>query len=310
MAKLPAVLAATALALTMLRAGTARAEETLTVCFDEDIPLLSVREGKESSGFDLAVTEAIAKRLDRTLKLQWYETKLDLDDSTVLSANALLSDGHCQLVAGYPLVRDALGKPGMESWRLPDFDGARPADRRRRVPLGTLVPTRAYRHAPLTVVLAGAAAGKPIMSLADLQGMKLGVEAATLGDAILMLYRDGALVNRITHLVPGRGELMPRLEKGDFEATLIDLRRFDAYRAEHPDTSLRASGFYYRVGFNMGLVGLSTEPDLIEQVNKAIEQLLAKDEIAPLAKANHLTYLPPQPPDILEHLTLTDLRHD
>jgi ABC-type amino acid transport substrate-binding protein len=310
MAKVPALLAAATFVLGFLYAGPAGAEETLTVCFDEDIPLFSVRQGKESSGFNLAVAEAIAKRVGRTLQIQWYESKLDLDDSTVLGANALLSDGHCQLVAGYPLVRDALGKPGMESSRLPDFDGAKPADRRRRVALGTLVATRAYHHAPLTVVLAGATAAKPIASLADLQGMKLGVEAATFGDAILMLYRDGVLVNQITHLVPGRGELMPRLEKGDFEATLVDLRRFDAYRAEHPDSTIKASGFYYRIGFNLGFVGLSTDTGLIEQVNKAIEQLLAGDEIAPLAKANHLTYLPPQQPDILEHLTLTDLRHD
>lgn len=310
MARVPTALAAAALALAMLRAEPARAEATLTICLDEDIPLFSVRQGDNGSGFDLAVAEAVAKHLDRALKIQWYETKLDLDDSSVLGANALLSDGRCQLVAGYPLVRDALGKPGIGSARLPDFDGARPSDRRRRVPLGALVPTRAYHHSPLTVVLAGAAAARPIASLADLQGLRLGVEAATFGDAILMLYRNGALVDHITHLVPGRGELLPRLEKGDFDATLVDLRRFDAYRAEQPDSALKASGFYYRIGFNLGFVGLSTDTALIDQVSVAIEQLLAKDEIAPLAKANHLTYLPPQPPDILEHLTLTDLRHD
>jgi ABC-type amino acid transport substrate-binding protein len=178
------------------------------------------------------------------------------------------------------------------------------------VALGTVVSTHAYHRAPLTIVLSGAAATKPIKGLDDLRGMRLGVEAATLADAILMQYREGALVDDITHLVPGRGELMPRLERGDFDATLVDLRRFDAYRAEHPDSKLGASGFYYRIGFNLGFVGLSGDPALIEQVNKAIEALLAKDEIAPLAKANHLTYLPPEQPEILEHLTLTDLRHD
>ncbi|HUH83687.1 MAG TPA: hypothetical protein VLX85_03710 [Stellaceae bacterium] len=286
-----------------------RAAETLTVCLDEDIPLFSVHHGKDSSGFQLAVAEAVAKQLGRTLQVRWFETKLDPDDSTVLGADALLSDGRCQLVAGYPLVRDALGKPGMPSARLPDFDGATLADRRRRIPLGALVPSRAYHSEPLTIVL-GATTTKPIATLADLRGLRLGVEASTLGDAILMLYDEGAYVRQITHFIPGRGDLLPHLEKGDFDATLIDLRRFDAWRAEHPETTLRPSGYYYRISFNMGFVGLSTEGALIEQVNDALGKLLEKDEIAPLAKANHLTYLPPTSPEILEHLTLADLRQE
>ncbi len=300
--------AVAALALATASFSAARAAETLTVCLDEDIPLFSVHHGKDSTGFQLAVAQAVAKELGRDLKVQWFETKIDPDDSMVLGSNALLSDVRCQLVAGYPLVRDALGKPGMPTARLPDFDGATPADRRRRVALGALVPSRAYHREPLTIVLGAAA--KPVATLADLRGLKLGVEAATLGDAILMLYDEGAYVSHITHLVPGRGELLPRLEKGDFDATMIDLRRFDAWRAEHPDTPLRPSGYYYPVSFNMGFVSLSTEARLIEDVNRALGQLIDKDEIAPLAKANHLTYLPPTSPEILEHLTIADLQHE
>lgn len=297
------------LALAVVLSPTSRAAEALTVCLDEDIPLYSVHHGANSSGFQLAVAEAVATKLGRPLSVQWFETKPDPDDSGVLGANALLSDGRCQLVAGYPLVRDSLGKPGVASARLPDFDGATPDDRRRRIALGALVPSRAYHREPLTIVLA-ATTTKPVATLADLQGLRLGVEAATLGDAILMLYHEGAYVGQITHLVPGRGELMPRLEKGDFDATLIDLRRFDAWRADHPDTHLKPSGFYYRIGFNMGFVGLSTEAALIEQVNEALGQLMENDALAPLAKANHLTYLPPTSPEVLEHLTVADLRHD
>ncbi len=305
----PVRLAAAALALACLPVAPARAEETLTVCLDEDVPIYSEHHGKESSGFVLAVSEAVAKRLERRLKVQWFETKLDPDASSVLGANALLSDGRCQLVGGYPLVRDALGRPGMSTARLPDYDGATAADRRRRVELGTLVPTHAFNYAPITLVL-GPSATKPVAGLADLKGVKLGSEAATLADAILMLYDDGALVDQITHLVPGRNELLPRLEKGDFDATLIDLRRFDAYRAAHPDTGIKATGYYYRIGFNMGFVGLDTEAELIAAVNRALEELLAQNAIAPLAASVGMTYLPPRPPEILEHLTFRDLREE
>ena len=85
--------------------------------------------------------QALAKRLGRPLAIQWYESKLDAEASSTIEANALLSDGRCNLVAGYPLVKDALGKPGLEKARLPGFAGAQPADRRRLVELGTLTPT-------------------------------------------------------------------------------------------------------------------------------------------------------------------------
>jgi ABC-type amino acid transport substrate-binding protein len=299
-----------ALALALGAAVPACAEdETLRVCLDANVPIYSVHRGGKSSGFDLAVSQALARRLGRGLAVQWFESKIDPDESSVLSANALLSDGRCQLVAGFPLVKERLGKPGTESAKMPDFEGATISDRRRRVMPGTLVATRAYHFAPLTLVL-GPSATKPVASLADLKDMKIGIEAATLGDAILMLYDGGALVEQITHLRPGRNELLPGLEQGAYDATLIQLRSFDAYRAEHPETKVKPTGWYHRIGFNMGFVGLATDMALIEQANQAIADMLEKNELAPLAREAGMTYLPPRQPEILEHLTLGDLREN
>jgi hypothetical protein len=284
----------------------AASAEPLTICLDRNIPLYSTYRGGSGSGFVLAVSEAVARQLGRTLQIQWYATEIDPDDSPVLDADALMSDGRCQLVGGYPLVREAFGRPGVPTARLPDFVGAAPADRRRRVALGALAPTHAVIYAPFTVVLAPGV-GKRVSSLADLKGMKLGTEAATLADAVLMLYDNGALVDEITHLVPGRHELLPRLERGEYQASLVELRRFDAYRAAHPATRLQSTGYYYRVGFNIGFVGLEGEAALIAEVNRAIDDLLKRNALAPLAQAVGLTYFPPRQPEMLEHLTLRDL---
>jgi hypothetical protein len=43
-----------------------------------------------------------------------------------------------------------LGRPAVETARLPGFEGAKPDDRRRRVSLGELVPTKPYHFAPRT----------------------------------------------------------------------------------------------------------------------------------------------------------------
>jgi ABC-type amino acid transport substrate-binding protein len=284
-------------------------QEVLRVCLDANVPPWSVYEGAKGGGFDWAVADAVAKRIGRQLALQWFETKPDPDDSTTLAADALLSDGRCQLVGGYPLVESTLGKPGMKSARLPDFIGARPADRGRSIELGTLVPSRAYHFAALTVVL-GPAISARITDLASLEGVKLGVEGGTLADAILMLFGDGRFVNQITHIIPGRGELLPRLEQGQYDATLVELHRFDAYRATHPDSKLTPSGYYFPIGFNIGFVGLATDRGLIEQADRAIADMLENNELPALTRTAGVTYLPPRQPNVSPDVTLADLRRN
>jgi ABC-type amino acid transport substrate-binding protein len=289
------------------RAEPACGEEFLRVCLDANVPPWSMYDGAKGGGFDWAVADAVAKRIGRQLALQWFETKPDPDDSTTLAANALLSDRRCRLVGGYPLVESALGKPGTKSARMPDFAGARPTDRGRSIELGILEPSRAYHFAALTIVLGAAAASARITDLTNLEGIKLGVEDGTLADATLMLFGDGRFVNQITHVVPGRGELLPRLEKGEYDATLVELRRFDAYRAAHAETNLKDSGYYSPIGFNIGFVALSTDRGLIDQVDQAIGEMLENGELPALARPAGVTYLPPRQPNVSPDVKLTDL---
>jgi hypothetical protein len=295
----------------IVQSGATRAENanegTLRVCLNENLLPYSVHQGDRASGFDFLVAQDLAKRLGRPLAVQWFESKLDADSSPKIEANALLSDGRCTLLGGYPLLKDALGKPGVEDGRLPDFADARPADRRRRVSLGTLAATRPYHFAALTVVLGGKTAARPIDKLADLDGMRLAVEGGTLPDAILMSFEGGRYVSHITHFVPGRGELWPALERGDYDATLDIVHRFDAYRISHPDTAIKLSGFYLPVGFNMGFVALASEANLIERANAVLGAMLDDGEPAFFARAAHMTYLPPRQPDVLDSITMNDL---
>ena len=299
-------LATTVAALLLAAAATTAgaAEEPLKVCLDEDLPPLSVHHrGKPDSGFDVALAQAVADRLGRPLKIQWIESKLDEDSSPALEANALLSDGRCSLVGGYALTKDSLVVPGVKTAKLPDFDGATRDDRRRRVPLGVLAPSQPYIYSALTIVLGSKALEKArerrIAGVGDLAGLRLAIESGTLADAILMTFDKGRLIDDITHLVPGRDDLLGAVDRGDFDATLLDLRRFDAYRAVHPDTRLAASGYYYPVGANRGYVGLAGDPDLLVAVNKALTGLQADGTVADLGRAAGLTYLPPRDPAIL-----------
>ena len=296
-----ALLAGTAATLLLaITAAAHSADEPLKVCLDEDLPPLSAHHrGKPDSGFDVSLAQAIAERLGRPLKIQWFESKLDEDSSPALEANALLSDGRCALVGGYALTTDSLKVPGVTTAKLPDFDGATRDDHRRRIPIGVLVPSQPYIYSPMTVVLGPKAKERKITDIGDLAGLRLTIESGTLGDAILMTFDKGKLIEDVTHLVPGRSNLLGELERGEYDATLLDLRRFDAYRAEHPDTRITASGYYYPIGANRGYVALETDKALLEAVNKVLSDLQAKGTIAELGKATGLTWLAPREPIIL-----------
>src|SRR5216683_2159049 len=221
------------LVMATLSAAARATDDPLKVCLDENRPPLSAHyRDKPDSGFDVALAQAIADRLGRPLKIQWFESKLDNDSSPELEANALLSDGRCTLVGGYALTKDSLVVPGVKTAKLPGFEGITVADRRRRVPLGVLAPSQPYIYSPLTIALGPKgiekgiekARGQTIAGVGDLAGLRIGIESGTLADAILMTFDHGQLIDDITHLVPGRDDLLGALDRGDFDATLLDLR--------------------------------------------------------------------------------------
>jgi ABC-type amino acid transport substrate-binding protein len=272
----------------------------LRICLDEDLPPLSVHHrGKPAGGFDVALAEVIAQKLGRSLEIQWFESKLDEDSSPSLETNALLSARRCSLVGGYALTTDSLVVPGLKTAKLPDFEGATGPDHRRRVALGVLSPSDPYIYSALTVVLGPKAAERRVGGIGDLAGLGIGIESGTLADALLMTFDRGRLIDNITHLVPTRDDLLGTLERGDLDATLVDLRRLDAYRAGHPDTKLKASGYFYPIGVNRGYVGLASDPALLAEVNKVLSGLLADGTVARLADAAGVSFLAPREPVIL-----------
>ena len=280
-------------------------QPALKICLNEDLPPFSVRRGR--TGFDVALADAIGEKLGEPVTIRWFESQLDGDKSPSLEANALLSDGICDVVGNFPLNEDSLEAQHVATSRQPDYDRAKPADRRRRVTLGALIASRPVRFAAQTIILGANARGKSIKGLADLAGLKIGAESGTFGDIVLMRFDNERLVNDITHVVPGRGELMQKLESGEFDAALLDLGRFDAYRAAHPETKISPTGFYYRIGFNMGFVALTNQAPLRDQLDQALAELSRNGKIETLAISAGVTFLAPHEPAVGPHIMMKDL---
>lgn len=96
-------------------------------------------------------------------------------------------------------------------------------------------------------------------------------------------------------------------EKLVFSVTL--LRRIDGrpalYRLHEPVRQLSLADGMTRparelpVGANRGYVGLTSEPALLNDVNKVLTDLQTTGTVAELGRAAGLTYLPPREPAIL-----------
>jgi ABC-type amino acid transport substrate-binding protein len=287
----------------------ATADAPLRVCLQANDSPLSSRDDGVATGFDVALSRAIAEGLGRPLVIQWFTTPDDPDSNPPREDDALLSDGHCELLAGYPLIRDELGRPRAESWTLPPFEGVKPQDRHRWVHLGTLVATEPYRFDAITVVLSPARGGETVRKLSDIAGLRLGVEIHSLADLIAMSYEQGRLADRVVHF-PDTRALFAQLESGSIDAGLVDQREFDAWHLAHPATRVTASGYTHTIGFNIGFVGLSSSNALIARVDAILSHLQRTGNLVEIAKANSLTYLPPRSPAVSPGITLGALSGD
>jgi len=296
--------------LVALAVGTpAWSSEPLRVCLQSNDPPLSSRHGVEPAGFDVALARLIALRLDRPLDIQRFVTRDDADSNPVTEADALLSDQRCALLAGYPLIADKLGRPRAARGRLPPFDGATPDDRRRWVTLGELSATLPYRFDAITVALAPTQAATIVTSLHDLDDRRIGVVVHGLHDLIAMSYRDGELADRVVHVTQSEA-LFGQLENGALDAALVPLRELDGWRLAHPGTRIAGGQYSHSIGFNVGLVGMSTNEALLRRVDAVLADLLSDGSLPKLAQSASMTWLAPRPPDVRAGVTLGSLGGD
>ena len=288
--------------------GAPRAAEPLAVCLEEDSPPFSYKFGKRRGGFDLAVAGAVADAMGRPLAVQWFESENDDENVPAWEANALLANGFCDLLGGYPLFAAALREPPAPGiGRLPDYEGRKPADRWKTVRLGVVAPTRPYRRTAFAIVLGPDSGIGTVRRLRDLAGKRIAAEAATLAGALLVRHDGGSLMDDMVQVAPGDAAL-EGLEAGAFDAALIELHRYDWRRRRNPDGGLAWSGYAHPVGVNHGFLALAGNEALIAETGRVLEDMLASGALEALARANGLTWIAPAPPDVLRAVTPEMLR--
>ena len=208
-----------------------------------DNPPLSHLVAGQARGLDVRIAQAAADALGRPLKLVPFETSYEKESTLTHEVAALLAAGVCEAVSGFPLVTGEFDLPTRATSRTPDYPGAKRRRERPYIPLQAMAPSRAYLGAVLGAVLPAGA--PPLASLNDLGERKLGVVAGTLGGAVAMGWKFGALRSRVVTLNQRESPLdeLAKPAAGAaprFDAVLTPLALFDGWRVQHPGGTLVA----------------------------------------------------------------------
>ena len=307
-------LAAWAVAGTVLAGHVALAQPApLTVCVAADNPPLSHLVAKQPRGLDVRVAQAAASALGRPLKVVPFESAFEKESTLTHEVAALLAAGVCDAVSGFPLVTGEFGPPTRASSRTPDYPGAKRKRERPYVTLQAIAPSRGYISAALGVVLPPGA--PPMASLNDLGERKLGAVAGTLGGAVAMGWKFGALRNRVVTLNQNENPLdeMAAPTAGTarrFDALLTPMALFDGWRVQHPGATLVAAGWRRPLGMNLGFVTLASDATVRPALDAVIQQALADGSLVRWAGEEGVTWSPPESPDVGRGPSLLQLMSD
>ncbi|MBL4907041.1 MAG: transporter substrate-binding domain-containing protein [Sneathiella sp.] len=281
--------------------NVANAKEDLRFCLEEGSPPYSYKFGKRTGGFDLLLAEQLAEKLNRNLKIQWYESEEDDEAIPIFEINALLSADFCDFVGGMALVASNLRSPVQPIAALPDYDGMKRSDRGKRVNLGELTATVPFIRAGLTIILSPEYATKKVERLSDLNGLVVGAEVTTLSSALLMRYQGGLLASKSKHFKPGK--IFEELDAGTVDAALVERHRFDRYQKRHSETKLVATNYSHSIAYNISFAALKGSKAPIDQINTAINELIDTGKMQEIAAQEKLSYVAPRKPLVFYQVT-------
>jgi len=267
----------------------------LRVCLETDNPPFSSKSDPHR-GLDYEIAELVAVALKRPLEIHWYSASMEEEFPLPLQINALLSDGQCHLVGGYPLTQDGLGDPSTEKLRRAEPNGTP-----YWIRLNTLLATQPYMSLPLTLISADRSANSTDLDLDLALEGRLAVEAQSFANAIAIAHAGPRRQAGILALTDVDDAIFEAVEKGLAGYAFVEVHRFEIYHARHPTTPLSQSDSRHGLAINTGMAGIA--PELLDEVNRAIHDLMEAGQIAKVVKAYGLSYHPPSRPAILPPIT-------
>jgi ABC-type amino acid transport substrate-binding protein len=296
-----------AVALVVSLTAAIAAAHSLPVCVAENNPPLSYEAKDQVRGLDVRVAQAIADELKRPLKLVPFESKYEAESTLSQQVNAMLSSGVCELASGFPLISNDLGPATRPTARVPDYPGAPRPPQRAWVPLGTLAPSHAYHAVAMSLIVQDAA--REGITLAQAGDARIGVTAGTLSGTAVSLYRNGKLRAQTVGVAQNE-DALDQLEAGKFDATLVSLDRFDAWRIAHASSSLRRTAYLHPLRINIGFVARAESSEVLAAANRVIDGTIASGDLQRWTTEAGSSWVAPAEPQVSGPIGLMDLMHE
>ena len=265
---------------------------TLTVCLAKNGGPMSSRRARGGRGLDYALSQAIAERLGLDLAVAWFESEPEEESSPVRETYAMLAHGVCDLAPGFALYRNALEGVAGTRATLPRWD-ERPTTMARNfhVDLQPVAVTRPYLRGEIALVAREGEAAEalaPLLSLDRLPPLRFGIAQGTLGGAILVRRAPDEVLREAVTANPGPSFLW-RMENGEFDATLVSTAAYDMHRKQNALTALRLMPYRHRIGYHLGVAGLSANEALVKAADRVIAEL-DLDGLREMAESNGITW--------------------
>jgi ABC-type amino acid transport substrate-binding protein len=213
----------------------------------------------------------------------------------------------CELASGFALLASDLGPPSRPTARVPDHPGAPPPPRRPWVRLGTLLPTRAYHAMAMGLVVRDAARAEA--TLAAPGDARIGVVGGTLSGTAVSMFRNGRLRPQFVSVAQNE-DVLALLEAGRFDATLVPLDRYDAWRLAHPATPLRRAAYVHPLRINIGFVARAEASALLEAADRVIARALADGDLQRWSADSGASWIAPVEPQVRGAFSLPDLMRE
>jgi ABC-type amino acid transport substrate-binding protein len=123
------------------------------------------------------------------------------------------------------------------------------------------------------------------------------------------MYRNGRLRPQIISLAQNQ-DLLEQLEAQRFDAVLVTLDRFDAWRLAHPDTALRRAAYVHPLRINFGFVARSDAPEALAAADRVIERALASGDLQRWSEESGSSWIAPAEPRVSPAFSLGDLMRE
>ena len=107
---------------------------------------------------------------------------------------------------------------------------------------------------------------------------RIGVTAGTLSGTAVSLYRNGKLRAQSVGVAQNE-DALALLEVGKFDATMVSLDRFDAWRIAHPSSTLRRTGYVHPLRINIGFVARAESTEVLAAANRVIDKAIASGDL-------------------------------